>query len=257
MNTKKIILLIAIGALCFVAGFLYADQANRRELKGLRANIARQNEEKSKPAATQPEAPPADGEWMPDLSDEQLREAVARADASPDDAALQKTAGQALHIYALKKENTAILPDVARILKRAHEADPKNYDVLLRLGNSYYIMAVNGDPERMREARSYFEKAARLKPDDPYVHTSLGMTYFHDAQPDPLSAAREYRKALDIDPRHGPALQSLAAALINAGDFTEAEKYIAELESLDAPSGVVADLRAQLAQKRNAAREQN
>jgi tetratricopeptide (TPR) repeat protein len=255
VSAQKVILIaVAAAVVGFAAGFLFADTANRRERERLDSELTR-----ARAAATPiPEsARVANGAGgspaLPDLTDEQLRNAVARADADPSNVEVQRTAGQALHLYAVEKGNASILPDAARILKRAHEAEPKNFDVLLRLANALYLLAQNGDPARMQESRAYLEKAAALKPDDADTRASIGLTYFHDKPPDARGAAREYRKALALDPRHEFSLQNLAAALIESGELAEAEKTLAELERVNPRSAELPNLRASLAQRRNAA----
>ena len=51
------------------------------------------------------------------------------------------------------------------------------------------------------------------------------------------------------------AVQSLAAALIETGGFEEAGRRLDELERLNASNAELPNLRAQLEQKRNAAKE--
>lgn len=258
MSAHKIIYAAVGVVLGFAVGFVFADRANRGEHDKLRAEVAR-----LRAAAPTPAEQPAarttspDEFTLPDLTDEQLRNAVARADANPGDLALQRTAGQALHLYAVQKGNASVLPDAARILKRVHDSDPRDIDVLLRLANALYVLARNGDAGRMREARALLEKASSMKPRDAEVLASLGLTYFHDRPSDPRRAAQEYRRALEADPRNEMALENLAAAMIASGDFAEAERRMAELEKVNASNETLVNLRAQLAQKKNAAGEKN
>ena len=50
-------------------------------------------------------------------------------------------------------------------------------------------------------------------------------------------------------------LQSLAAALIDAGELQEAERRLSELEAVNKSNQELANLRAQLEQKKNAGGE--
>ena len=86
------------------------------------------------------------------------------------------------------------------------------------------------------------------------VRTSLGLTYFYGKPPDARRAMTEYRRALKTDPRQELALQSLAAALIETGDFAEAETRLGELEKVNSSNSELARLRAQLEQRKNAAK---
>jgi Flp pilus assembly protein TadD len=110
-----------------------------------------------------------------------------------------------------------------------------------------------GDAKMIAEARKLYEAALVLKPDDAVVRTSLGLTHFYNKPSDPQRAIREYRRALEIEPRHEGALENLALAQVAEGDLSGAEKTAAELEKVDPSSAKLADIRAQLAQKRNAA----
>ncbi|PYS97093.1 MAG: hypothetical protein DMF65_12275, partial [Acidobacteria bacterium] len=154
------------------------------------------------------------------------------------------------------KGNASILPDVARILKRAHEADAKDYKTTVMAGDAHFLIARNsGDARPLAAARKLYEDALASKPDDAVVRTSLGLTYFYDKPSDPQRAIREYRRALQSDPRQEMALQSLAAALIESGNLDEAEKHLDELEKVNPSNRELPSLRAQLEQKRNAAKE--
>jgi Tfp pilus assembly protein PilF len=270
-STKLALVLVAGLLVGFAVGFVFANKINREEEERLRGELARsrsgstQNDSgQSQASRTQGQsgsqrtskgggADGDDGEF-PTLSDDQLKNAIARADASPTDVETQKKAGQALYYYALQKGNAAILPDVARILKRAHELDANDYKITVIAGDAYFLVARNGgDPAQLADARKLYEAALTSKPDDVVVRTSLGLTYFYGKPPDARRAIREYRQALKTDPNHEMVLQSLAAALIETGDFAEAETRLGELEKVNPSNTELAKLRAQLEQKKNAA----
>jgi tetratricopeptide (TPR) repeat protein len=268
-NTKIGLLLVAGLLLGFVVGFAVANNLNRQEEERLRGELARarsggaqgdagqQPASRTQGAAGQQQRAQGgggqDGEF-PTLTDDQLKGAVARADASPSDAETQKKAGQALYYYALQKGNASILPDVARILKRAHELDAKDYKTTVLAGDAYFLVSRNGgDASQLLDARKLYEAALASEPDDVVVRTSLGLTYFYGRPPDARRAIREYRQALKGDPHHELVLQSLAAALIETGDFAEAETRLSELAEVNPSSKELANLRAQLEQKKNAA----
>src|SRR2546421_11845248 len=261
VNTKTILIFVAGAVLGFVVGFALANGVNRQEQDRLRAEVARAQSagpSKSADAGEKPQtqALDKDDNSFPTLTDDQLKNAVAKADASPADAELQKKVGQALYVYAWQKGKASILPDVARILKRAHEADAKDYKTTVMAGDAHFLMARNsGDTRPLAAARKLYEDALASKPDDAVVRTSLGLTYFYDKPSDPQRAIREYRRALQSDPRQEMALQSLAAALIESGNLDEAEKHLGELEKVNPSNRELPSLRAQLEQKRNAAKE--
>lgn len=266
-TSTKLVIVFAVGALLgFAVGFALANGVNRREQEKLRAELTHgQVDGADSTAAAQKlnvaGAPKSNDtargdDTIPTLTDEQLKNAIAKADASPKDADLQKKVGQALYVYAWEKGNDSILPEVARVLKRAHDLDPKDFKTALMAGDALFLVARNvGDAKRLADARRLYEDALASKPEDAESRTKLGMTYFYDTPSDPQRAMREYRRALQSDPRQEIALQSLAAALIETNNLDEAAKQLDSLEKVNPSSQQLAGLRAQLEQRRNAAKE--
>ena len=266
-NSKVFIVGAACLVLGFVAGFFLANGLNRQEQDTLRAEVATlkaggatangPNASNPAQAAGRGQQTQGSGEdSFPQLTDEQLANAVKKADAAPSDAELQRKVGQALYVYAWQTSNASILPDVARILRRAHELDPKDYKTTVMAGDTQFLIARSGgDTKSLPEARKLYEAALASKPDDAVVRTSLGLTYFYDNPSDPQRAIREYRRALQTDPRQEMTFQSLAAALVETGAFDEASRRLDELEKLNPSNKELPSLRAQLEQKRNAAKE--
>ena len=261
VNTK--IALAIVGGLLvgFVVGFVLANSINKQEDERLRGELAHARAggaQKDSGGGGSPSGPQrssgGDGQ-LPPVSGEQLKNAVAKADASPSDAETQKMAGQLLYHYALQTGDASLLPDAARILKRAHELNAKDYDTAVKAGNAFFIIARNDgdDPAPLAEARKLYEDALKLKSDDVLVRTSLGLTYFYAKPPDARRAIGEYRKALKTEPRHEMVLQSLTLALIDTGDLKEAETRLGELEKVNPSNPELPSLRTQLEQKKNAA----
>ena len=258
VNTKFVLIFVAGVILGFVIGFALANDINQKEQDKQRTLLSEQKAGGAKKVAEPgagAQATNGDAESFPTVTDEQLKNAVAKADATPGDVELQKKVGQALYVYAWQTGNASILPDVARILKRAHEADPKDYKTTVLAGDAHFLIARAGDTKQVIEARKLYEAALASKPDDAVVRTSFGLTYFYDRPSNPQRAIREYRRALQSDPRSELPLQSLAAALIETKGFDEAEKRLNELEQVNSANGELANLRAQLEQKRSASKE--
>jgi tetratricopeptide (TPR) repeat protein len=264
-NSKALIIGAAGIVLGFVVGFYLANSLNRQEQEKLRAELTslRAGGASKDGAAASPgrggaqtQAAGEEEDSFPTLTDEQLQKAVAQADAAPGDAALQRKVGQALYVYAWQKSKTSILPEVARILNRAHELDPKDSSTSMMAGDAHFLIARNGnDTKQLAAARKLYEAALEVKPDDAEARTKLGMTYFYDSPSDPQRAIREYRRALQADPRQEMSLQNLAGALIETGSFEEAAKRLDELQKSNPSNRELPNLRAQLEQKRNAAKE--
>lgn len=258
-SNKKIVIAGAAGILLgFLIGFKLADSLNKPELDSARAEVARLRsggEAKELPKGEERAASKDDGSF-PTLTDEQLGNAVKQADADPSNVELQNKVGQALYFYAWEKGNAQILPEVARILKRAHTLDPKNYRTTVVAGDAHFLLATrDGDAAPLGEARKFYEAALAAQPDDAQVRTNLGRTYFFDKPPNPQRAVAEYRRALQSEPRQELALQSLVAALVETGGLEEAARRLDELEKVSPSNPELPGLRAQLEQKRNAAKE--
>lgn len=259
---KRVIVVGALGvALGFLGGFFLANGINREEHAKLTAELAAARAGASAPqgaaaAGSQKASAEGGGDSFPTLTEEQLGNAVKQADADPSNAELQHKVGQALYFYAWEKGNAQILPDVARILKRAHTLDPKNYRTTVLAGDAHFLIASGGgDTAPLGEARKFYEAALAAQPGDAQVRTNLGRTYFFDKPPNPQRAIAEYRRALQTDPRQELTLQSLAAALVESGGFEEAARRLDELEKVNPSNTELPGLRAQLEQQRNAAKE--
>jgi tetratricopeptide (TPR) repeat protein len=248
---KNKLLYVVVGLVVgFAAGFLFANQANRKELDQLRAAAAH-------PADTSAKADRKDNSNAPvektSLTDEELHNVIAKADASPTNIDLQRKVGQGLYLYATQFNKPDLLPEAIRVLKRAEAAAPQDYDTLVMLGNASFDMARATDPAQFKVARSYYAKALAQKPADINVRTDMGLTYYFDTPSDPNRAIQEYRRSLAQDPQHEMTLQNLAAALIATGEVAEAQQRLDELQRVNAANPALSDLRAQLAQRRNAA----
>jgi tetratricopeptide (TPR) repeat protein len=263
LNTRTVAAAGVGLVLGFLIGFFLTNGINRAEQEKLRAEVAGLRAKAGAGAGSDGagqgggQQTPASGEdGFPTLTDEQLANAVARADAEPSNAEMQRKVGQALYVYAWQRNNSSILPDVARILRRAHELDPKDHKTTVMAGDAQFLIARSGgDPGALPAARRLYEAALASKPDDAVARTSLGLTYFYGTPSDPQRAIREYRRALQADPRQEISVQSLAAALIETGGLEEAGRRLDELEKLNPSNPELSNLRAQLEQKRNAARE--
>lgn len=261
MNTHKLLYALAGLLAGCLLGFFFANSVNRTELESLRSEAARarasSGAQKNDVAGAGWGAGGIDKAAASMPSEAEMRELIVQADANATDVDYQRKVGQGIYMYALSTGQPALMPDALRLLKRAHEVDPKNYETNLLVGNSLFALGQAGDAAKYEEARVYYGKAAEAKPDDPNVRALLGLTYFFGEPSDPERAIKEYRKSLAADARHEMTLQSIASALIATGAIAEAERRIEELQSVNAANGALANLRGQLAQARNAAKEKD
>ena len=248
MNKHNILYAI-IGLLAgFIIGFIFANQTNRSAVDNSRAAETR----------TRPNTPPGEGSPQTATGNKpatpteaEIRDAIIKADARPEDASLQRGFGMVLYRYASQTQNASFLPDVARMLKRAYETNPKDRELLVALGNVYFDMGQASDPVHFAEARQYYLKALEIKSDDVNVRTDLGLTYYFGQPSDPQRAIAEYRKSLALDPRHEPTLQNIATALIAVAKTDEAQKMIDQLSGINPTNPALPNLRAQMEQSKN------
>lgn len=78
------------------------------------------------------------------------------------------------------------------------KGDPKNADLLYKIGNLYY------DAQQYPDAVKYYESSVKINPNSTDVLTDLGTAYHLMGQPD--QAIQEYDRALKVDPKHANAL---------------------------------------------------
>ena len=266
VNTQKLIL-ISVGVVVgFIIGFTFANSVNRSEQDKLRAEVmrlrgaSREGGGVGAPSAETSRGTAASSASDPSqqtLTDEEIRRKIADGDANPKDIKYQRELGRGLYLYAMNTSRADLLPAIVRMLERVHEAEPKDDSTTILLANAHFLAGQNGDPQSFEEARRYYQKVLEQKPEDTYARTALGLTYFFDRPPDAPRAIKEYRRSLRIDPRHEMTVQSLASALIATGELAEAERRIDELQSLNPSNPALPNLRAELAQKKNAASEQS
>jgi tetratricopeptide (TPR) repeat protein len=250
---KKNILFALVGLLVgFMIGFLIANSVTHREGVPAGAKLSQPNQTAAAQNNNSSSAPGSPSSDSDTLSEAEVQRAIAAGDQKPNDIELQRKLGFALYRYASYTQDASHLPDVARFLKRAYDANPQDRELTVSLGNVLFDIAQKDDPARFAEARVYYEKALAMKADDAGVRTDLGLTYYFGKPSDPQRAIAEYRKALAVDAKHEATLQNLAAALIVTGNRAEAEKRIAELQSVNPSNAALSDLRAQLAQSKNA-----
>lgn len=258
VTTEKIIYL-AIGLIGgFLIGFIFANSANLGEQESMRAELTRlrAGAAKGERAGSGSNNAGLRGDATDAaLSDEELRRAIANGDANPNDIEKQRKIGRGIYLYAMNTGKTTLLPDAVRLLRRAHKADPKDYETKVLLAEALFDAGQGGDAALSAEARKYFAEALAMKPDDVNVRTELGLTYYFDRPPNPRRAIQEYRRALALDPRHEMTLQSIAAALIVSGETVEAQRRLDELQSVNSSNAALPNLRTQLAQVRDSAKE--
>lgn len=242
MNKKALALSVIAVIASFIGGFLLANALNRNDLNALRAENAQlKNAQTSSPSAD---------EFT--LADEEIRKKIEEADRNPADFDFQKNLAIGLYRYAQMKQEAGYLTEVARLLRRAAETKPQDYETIVTLGNVYLdIGQINKDNGAIEQSREFYRKALTLKKDDADVQNDLGLTYFFAAPPEPEKAIAEYEKALQMNPKHEKSVENLIRAQLSLGKVREAEDFLNKLKQINSGNRALPDLEAQVAQGRS------
>lgn len=244
-NKSFWISLIAVG-ISFAGGFLLANAFNRSELDALRAENNRLKSEPQKSAENQSELA---------LTEAEIRQKIAEADTNPADFSYQKNLGLALYRYAAMKQDSIMLAEVEKILKRAHNLNEKDTEILIALGNLQFDLGyIKKNNENFAGAREYYSKVLEQNPKDVNVRTDYGLTFYLQNPPEIEKAVAEFRKSLAENPKHAKTLQFLTQAMLQNGNNAEAEVYLSKLKEINPKTPNLAELQAQLAQNENAAK---
>ena len=156
--------------------------------------------------------------------------AVKEARAKPSDYEAQMEAARAS--FQIER-----FDDAQEFLLRANILKPEELEPMIALGNISY------DAGNFLLAEKWYVAALAKTPNDLNVRNDLGMTFILRSPPDHERAVAEFRRALEIDPRHEPALQNMVVALTRKGDKAEARAALAKLESLNPKNPALSQLR--------------
>lgn len=236
MNKKSLIISIIAVLISFAAGFIFANALNRNEISALQADVGRLRKNEQTTSDTT-------------LSAEEIRQKISEADENPDNIEFQKNLAIGLYRYASMKQEANWLPDVARLLNRAAEKNPKDFNILAGLGNVYFDIAQNKKSnEDYEKSREFYQKALNIKPGDVETRTDLGLTFLMTNPPDAEKAAAEFQKALKIEPKNEKTLQNLIQAQIGLKKTKEAEELLNKLKEINPNNEALPELSSQLEQ---------
>lgn len=249
--SKKVFWLSLIAVIIsFIGGFLLANALNRKELENLRSEVGRLKNQ-SQPAV--------ENSSEPTLSDEEIRQKIEQADKNPENTEYQKGLAMALYRYASMKQEPKWLEDIARLLTRVYEKNPKDYNTIITLGNLYYDIAeTSGSSETggiknptAEKSRFFYQKALEMNPNDADNRTALGMTYLLENPPQNEKAIIEFQKSLQISPKNERALEGIVRAFLDSRKVKEAEEYLGKLKETHSQNNSIPDLESRLAQIKN------
>ncbi len=238
MTSRPISIAIIFSVLGFVAGFLFANTLNRRELTanpaGSDAQKAVQNSDVSAPADL-------------NLTSEEIQKKIAEADKNPGNFAFQKNLGMSLYRYAAIKQDATLLPDALRILERALALQPSDRDLQIGIGNAYFDKGYfNKDNASLIRSREFYNKALASKPTDADVRADLALTFFLHDPPDLEKAVTEFEKALASDSKHERALQFLTQTLVKQNKAAKAAATLEKLRQVNPSNSSIPELESML-----------
>jgi len=183
------------------------------------------------------------------LTEKELLELIAKADANPSDINFQNEVGQSLYALGASQENPSLVSEAARILLRVHQARPDDRQIVIVLGNAYFdIGYFTKDNESLERARSFYTLALKSRTDDADVRVDYGLTYALQNPPDYVKAIAEYRQGLSSAPTHQRTLQMLTEALIETKQKAEASSSLDRLKSANPSHPMIGKFQERIAQ---------
>ncbi len=237
-NTFAFVIVAAVGG--FIAGFWLANSINR-------------SAPQITPAANS--VPQTGQNSNTELSQEEIRQKIAEADANPTNAAFQRDLGIGLYRYAAMQQDASLLADAARILERSDSLSPKDFDVLVALGNAHFdIGFYRKDAASFQKAREIYAQALTVKPNEPDVTTDLGLTYYLQEPPDLPKAAADLEKVPNLKPDHDRSMQFLVRVYLKQDRVQDAEKMLDRVKSVNPKNSAIAELTGLINDKKTAAK---
>lgn len=162
---------------------------------------------------------------------------IQRAKNEPDNFDAQLQAAEIY--YQIEGYEQAI-----EFLRRANQLRPGSDEVMVALGNIDFVAG------RYEEAEEWFTAVLNKRPKDVNIRANLGMTFLFREQPNFERALMEFRRALNLNPRHEPSLQNMVIALARKGDRAQAQSMLARLEKVNPQNTALDKLRLELGQVR-------
>ena len=244
---KNAVMFIVLGVVVgFVAGFVVANKLNRTEMDSLRGQSSQ-----AKPSNTNSSTATAADEES--LTSDEVRAKIAQADNNASNFTFQKNLGISLYRYGSMKREVDIISESKRILERAQTLDPKDFDVLVALGNADFdIGFFKKDISSFAKARETYNKALALKPGDADVKTDMGISYFVQEPPDYDKAVSELQSVIAANPKHDRAMQFLVQTYAQQGKTAEAEKTLEKIIAINPTNPAITDLRKVISDAKSA-----
>ena len=241
--TKDNILFSIIGVLLGVlVGYVFASTVNQRGYMERTPPVGRVAAGQQDSESSQGSAPlPSNAVAEQGVESSADRALIEQAEAEPDNFDSQMRAA-AIH-YQNRRYNEAI-----QFLMRANQLRPESYDAIVALGNA------NFDAKSYEIAEKWYTAALVKNPKDINVRTDLGLTFLFREKQNVDRAIQEFRRSLELNPRHEQTLQNMVVALVKKGNFSEAEATLAKLREVSPNNPGLAKLGSDLEAARASAK---
>lgn len=239
---RNTLLFVIIAALAgFIGGFLVANGINSSEINSLRSPAELRS------ATGLPNSAAPDQEQAT-LSEAEIQAKVDEAGKNAGNFTFQKELGISLYRYGAMKSDTNAIAESVPILTRANSLEPKDFDVLVSLGNALFDLGyANKDLASFQKARTTYGKALAIKPQDDDVKTDVGISYFVQEPADYAKAAAELEAVSKANPKHDRSMQFLTQVYIKQGRVADAERVLALIKRVNPTNPAIADLTSQIA----------
>ena len=238
MKGNNLLITIVVGLVGLVAGFLLANTINRTELTTLRAENETLKTAQESGASRGVDA---------NLSDDEISATIAQADRKPEDFQTQRNVGVAIYRYGAMQEDPQVIRRSIVVLDRAAALRPDDYDVMLSLANANFDVGYfEKNNDSLAKARDFYDRALKARPNDANVQADLALTYFLHTPQDLDNSVAEFKKALQIDPRHEKTLQFLVQALAQQNRKDEAATHLAQLRAVNPANETIAKLESMI-----------
>jgi tetratricopeptide (TPR) repeat protein len=225
-----------------VTGFIVTNYLNRPEFAPAAATASG--------GPNQPGGPPATNAEQPQISDDELAHIIQVVDSKPDDYNAQFGLGE----FLMRERQQPL--EAIKYYEQASKLKPTESKPIIGLADAHLDAASATEDatkrnELLAKATSYYEKALALEPDNINLRTDMGLTYFFREPPQADRAIAEYRKSLQVDPKHQITLLNLTIALMKKGDLAAAEESLGQLEAVNPKHPRIAQLRAEIEKTRS------
>lgn len=191
-----------------------------------------------------------DASFQPTTSDVSQPAVVAANSSAVPQGGMQADVQQTLERAAAEPKNFAVqmktgdmysqigrFDKAIEFYKQGIALKPDDFQANVVIANAYF------DSGKFEDAEGFYTRALLINPKDLNARTDLGTTFVERQNPDYERAIKEFRSALEIDPKNEPTLYYMGIAYFRKGDAENANRALADLEKANSASQLIGKLR--------------